>query len=92
MTPIPPTLLAATRSGRIHGRTLAVFVELHEWIDTEEFRTVKAWCVAERLRMSQENVYAALRTLLAEGHLETGERLGTARTFRIVRKTQSDAA
>lgn len=80
---LPQTLVVAARSGKLHGSTLAVLIELHEWIGTDEYRTVKAWCIAERLHVDRAQVYRALATLLELGYVEQGEQLGTARTYRL---------
>lgn len=91
-TVLPPTLIIAVRSGQLHGRTLAVFVELHEWIGTEQHQPVKAWCIAERLSMSQAHVYRAIRVLVGLHYLEPGALHGGARTYRIVANPASAAA
>ena len=89
MSPLPSSLLSAARSGEIRGSYLAVLVELHEELDAEQFRPVKAWFVAERLHMKKTVVYAALECLERLGYLEQGEPFGNARTFRLcVRQTR----
>lgn len=88
---LPRTLVLAVRSGQLHGRTLAVFVELHEWIDTERYQPVKAWYIAQQLGMSQNKVYRAIRALRALGYIECGERLGTAYTYRLARRAERAA-
>jgi predicted transcriptional regulator len=88
---VPPILLQAARHADIRGRELAVLVELHEWLDIEEFRTIAAWRVAERLQMDECNVYRAIRALHRGGFLERGARLGNAYTFRIPRNAAAAA-
>lgn len=88
MSPLPSSLLSAARSGEIRGSYLAVFVELHEVLDADEYRTVKAWHIAARLHMDQSNVYAALDRLVSHGYLECGPCLAKARTYRLATPDQ----
>ncbi len=32
---IPPSLIEAARSGDVRGANLAVYIELHEWLDAD---------------------------------------------------------
>lgn len=81
---IPPSLIEAARSGEVRGANLAVYIELHEWLDDSEFRTFAAWKVAERLRMSIQQVYDATTALRRLGYVERGERDGVSHRFRLV--------
>ncbi len=92
MSPVPLSLIEAARSGNVHGRNLAVFVELHEWLDVTEFRAVKAWHVADRLKMSERHVYRAIRILTQFRYLEAGDRFGNCGTFRIAIAPEANAA
>ncbi len=80
---IPPSLIEAARSGDVRGANLAVYIELHEWLDADEYRTVTAWWIADRLKMSARRVYQALDKLHGCGYLAEGKKLGKARTFRL---------
>ena len=80
---LPVSLIEATRSGEIRGANLAVYIELHEWLDLDEFRTVTPWCIAKRLKLSERRVYQAIDALSERDYLVAGNRSGNARTFRI---------
>lgn len=88
MSPLPSSLLSAARSGDVRGSFLAVFVELHEWLDADEFRPVKPWSVADRLHMKKSTVYCALEALAKLGYVEQGEPFGNARTYRLRARQQ----
>ena len=83
MSPIPSTLLLAARSGEVRGSYLAVFVELHEWLDADQFRPVRAWCVADRLKLSRRHVYNALVALERSGFILHGPTDGRTATFKL---------
>lgn len=78
----PASLVRAARCPKVRW-SVPVFVELHEWLDTVEFRSVPAWKVAQRMELDECNVYRAIRILSLNGFLERGPRLGNAYTFRI---------
>lgn len=81
---IPPSLIEAARSGEVRGANLAVYIELHEWLDADEYRTVTPWCIARRLKMSPAHVYNAMHKLFTLGYLDRGERSGNAHTYRLI--------
>lgn len=81
--PVPLSLVTAARSGEVRGANLAVFIELHEWLDDSEFRTFAAWKVAERLKLSVQQVYDATNALRRLGYIERGKKDGVSNTFRL---------
>ena len=91
MSPLPSSLLSAARSGEIRGCTLAVYIELHEWLDSETYKTVPMWRVAELISVDEAQVYRALAVLEQRGYLKQGARLGNARTFRIIERADRAA-
>jgi len=73
----------AARSGKVRGVSLAVYIELHEWLAADEFRPLAPWCIANRLKMSAAHVYNATHKLCTLGYLVRGDRVGNAFTYRL---------
>jgi Mn-dependent DtxR family transcriptional regulator len=82
VTPLPATLVSAVRSLRSRS-FLAVLVELHTSLDDVEFRNAPVSVVADRLRVTEQYVYQALRELERLGYLQQGEKCGNARTYKL---------
>lgn len=84
MTALPSTLLHAVRNPAVSkGVSLKVYAELHETLTIAEFRAVKAWYIADLLKVDRSAVQYALTDLVDRGYLERGDMLGNCFTFRI---------
>jgi DNA-binding IclR family transcriptional regulator len=81
MTPLPAALVSAARS--LPRSFVVVLLELHDSLDDAEFRKAPVAVVADRLRITEQYVYEALRELERLGYLEQGEKCGNARTYRL---------
>lgn len=89
MSPVPSSLVVAARSGKVRGASLAVYIELHEWLDFDEYKSLAPWCIAERLKMSPAHVYNAMHKLCALGCVVRGPRQGNEYTYKLaVTKSQ----
>jgi DNA-binding IclR family transcriptional regulator len=64
-----------------------VYAELHETLTIAEFRAVKAWYIADLLKVDRSAVQYALTDLVDRGYLERGDMLGNCFTFRIAHRT-----
>lgn len=81
---IPNTLQHAVRNPSLSkGVSLKVYTELHESLNTVEFRAVKAWYLADLLHVDRSAVQYALKDLAEQGYLERGEMSGNCFTFRL---------
>jgi Mn-dependent DtxR family transcriptional regulator len=82
MTPLPQTIVIAART--LRSRSLVVvLLELHTSLDDVEFRKAPVSVVADRLRVTEQYVYQALRELERLGYLQQGEKCGNARTYKL---------
>lgn len=84
MTALPHTLRHAIHNPNVSkGVSLKVYIQLHESLNTVEFRPVKPWHVADMLHVDRSAVQYALKDLTEQGYLERGDMSGNCFTFRL---------
>lgn len=80
-----PALADLTKDAELSGAPTRVYLFLLGALDPVDYRAVKAWAIAEQLRMKSHTVGRALAILAEKGYLHIGEHNSDGtRTFRIV--------
>jgi len=83
MSTVEHTILRASRDRRTWGGPLAVYITLHCYLDTRNYRIAKAKSLAADIGIKASNVSRAIARLVKYGYLERGPDDGPRYTYRL---------